>query len=121
MSILVRTILLGAVLAATSLAGATAVAQARPEGRPVIGQDVQPAGAPEQASADATLRRVLARERFAVPELAPAKASVPAPAPSATRPGRLAGPLLVLAAALASVAVLASRRSSRRTRTEQTA
>ena len=121
MSNLVRAVLLGAVLAATILAGATAVAQARPEDRPAIGQDVHPAGAPEQATADAALRRVLARERSSVPGLAPAKASVPAPAPSGARPARLAGPLLALVAALASVAVLASRRGSRRVRTEQTA
>ena len=41
MSNLVRAVLLGAVLAATSLAGATAVAQAQPEDRPAIGQDVR--------------------------------------------------------------------------------
>jgi hypothetical protein len=119
MSNLVRAVLLGAVLAATSLAGATAVAQARPEDRPAIGQDVRPAGTPEQITADAALRRVLARERSSVPDLAPAKA-VPAPA-SGTRPGRLAGLVLALVAALASVAVLASRHGSRRVRTEQTA
>jgi hypothetical protein len=78
-------------------------------------------GGPEQATADAALRRVLARERSSVPGLAPAKASVPASAPSGARPARLAGPLLALVAALASVAVLASRRGSRRVRTEQTA
>jgi hypothetical protein len=121
MSNLVRAIVLGAVLAATSLAGATAVAQARPEDRPAIGQDVRPAGTPEQATADAALRRVLARERSSVPDLAPAKAGVPAPALFGARPGRLAGPLLVLVAALALLAVLASRRGRRRVRTEQTA
>jgi hypothetical protein len=82
----------------------------------------QPSGA-----ADATLRRLLARERFSVPDGAPAQAQPTSPVRPAA-PGGQAGWLTPALAALAGalalvagVAVLAARRTTRTHRGQSTA
>jgi hypothetical protein len=132
MSKLTRVLVLGAALAAMNLAGMTAVAHAqstneatdarRPPSERQVGESWRKhqAATPEQTAADAALRRQLARERFSIPSGTPAQ--VPAPTrdgePSG-QPGWLVPLLAVLAAALAlsgGLAVLATRRASRRVR-----
>jgi hypothetical protein len=135
MSKLARTLAVAAMLAATSLAGLAAAAQAHPTDQP-------------SGRADATVRRLLANERFSIPNGAPAQATAAhrrqlaqeryystwtygdtsAPAPVQPQPGRPAGwrtpALAALAAVLAlaaAVAVLAVRRAHRGQRAEQTA
>jgi hypothetical protein len=124
MSKLTRTLAVGAALAAISLAGMTAAhAQAtdqqstlRPPAERRVGESWRhrQAAAQDQAAADATLRRVLARERFSIPDATPAK--VPAPAP--TQPNRQSSWLLTSLGVLAVVmlvAGLAARHARRRT------
>jgi hypothetical protein len=111
MSKLARALALVAMLAAMTLAGMTAVAQAH-----VADQD--------RSAQDATVQRLLARERFTIP-------SGPAQAPSPVRPaehsgqaGWLAPALAVLAlvlAVVAGVAVIATRRANRMRRAGQPA
>ena len=143
MSKLARAVALAAMLAAMNLAGMTTIAHAhvnedridrhRALGRlelsvagdhdprrPPLERQVtsmsrrQPSGA-----ADATLRRLLARERFSIPDGAPAQVQPTGPVRPAA-PGGQAGwltpALAALAAALAlvaGVAVLAARRTTR--------
>jgi hypothetical protein len=128
MSKLTRT-LIGATLAAMHLLGMTAVAQAQANDEPVMQPPTErqvgeswrhhQASSKDQAAADAALGRVLARERFSIPDATPAE--VPAPTP--TQPNRqpswflaALGVLVVvmLVAVLAVLAVLAARRARRR-------
>jgi hypothetical protein len=77
------------------------------------------AGAQEQTTSDAALRRQPARERFSIPSGTPAQLPAPAPTKSSGQPGWLLASLGVLAAVLAlagGLAVLAARRAGRRAR-----
>jgi hypothetical protein len=153
MSKLARPLMLVAVLAAVNLAAMTAVAHAhtsndsartrhRAAGRAELLATGHPSG-----QADATVRRLLAKERFAIPDTAPARPrllldeerssllnlpdATPAQATSPVRPAPPSGQagwrilaLGVLAAVLAlvaAVAVTAARRTHRSQRTGQTA
>jgi hypothetical protein len=127
MSRLTRTLIIGATLAAMHLAGMTAVAQAQandqPARRPPTERQVgeswrhRQAASPEQTAADAALKRVQARERFAIPNPTPAQAPAPVPARPSSQPGWLVASLAVLVAALAGgLAVLAAKRTRRRAR-----
>jgi len=129
-----RALILGATLAAMNLAGLTAVAHAQanhdPDGKvarrlATERQAGEPrrhgqVASPEQATADAALRRVLARERFSIPSGTPAQVPAPTQAPEPSgQPGWLVALLAVLAAALAvsgGLAVMAAKRASRRVR-----
>jgi hypothetical protein len=151
MSKLARAVALVAMLVAMNLAGMTTIAHAQVNQdridrhralgrlelsvagdhdprRPPLERQVtsmsrrQPSGA-----ADASLRRLLARERFSVPNGAPAQAQPTSPVRPAA-PGGQAGwltpALAALAAALAlvtGVAVLAARRTTRTHRGQSTA
>jgi hypothetical protein len=151
MSKLARAVALVAMLVAVNLAGMTTIAHAQVNQdsidrhralgrlglsvagdhdprRPPLERQVtsmsrrQPSGA-----ADASLRRLLARERFSVPNGAPAQAQPTSPVRPAA-PGGQAGwltpALAALAAALAlvtGVAVLAARRTTRTHRGQSTA
>jgi hypothetical protein len=138
MSKLARALALVAMLAAMNLAGMTAVAHAYPldpatQRHRALGQLESLAAADhavasrEQSTADATARRLLARERTSIPNLAPAKAQAASPVRAAEpggQPGWLTPALSVLAAVLAlaaAVAVLAARRAHRAHRAGQTA
>jgi hypothetical protein len=133
MSKLIRALILGATLAAMSLAGLAAVAHAQanddPDGKDArrlaterqAGETSQerPVTAQQQAAADATLRRVLARERFSVPNGTPDQPTAPAPPEPSGQPSWLLASLggLVVGLALAGgLAVLAARRPGRRAR-----
>ena len=134
-----RALVFGAMLAAMNLAGMTAIAQAQPpdaveqfrRGERASQDDSTPAEAveefrrgerasQEQTAVDAALQRQLARERFSMPS------GTPAHVPDPTRAGEPSGQsgwlvalLAVLATALAlsgGLAVLATRRASRRVR-----
>jgi hypothetical protein len=129
-----RALILGATLAAMNLAGLTAVAHAQanhdPDGkdarRPPTEAQVGEAWrhrqvpSPRQTTADAALRRQLARERFSIPNGTPAQAPTPTQADEPNgQPGWLLASLGGLAAALALIAglvVLAIRRAGRRAR-----
>jgi hypothetical protein len=79
----------------------------------------RPVTSQQQTTADAALRRQLARERFSIPSGTPAQAPDPLPDESSGQPGWLLASLGLLAAALALVAglaVLAAKRASRRVR-----
>jgi hypothetical protein len=124
MSKLTRTVIVGATLAAMHLVGVTAVAHAYPLD-PATDRQVgeswrhRQAASPEQTAADATLRRVLDRERFSIPNGTPAQAPAPVPAKPSRQPGWLIVSLAVLVAALAlsvGLAVLAAKRTRRRAR-----
>jgi hypothetical protein len=138
MSKLARALALAAVLAAMSLAGMTA-AQAQATDHPTR-QDTRrpptdsrvggywrdrPAASQEQAGGDATTRRLLARERFSIPNGAPTQVTSPMrPAGSSGQPGWLTpalGVLAVVLALVAGVAVMAARRAKSSQRAGQTA
>ena len=134
MSKLARVLTLAATLAAINLVGMTAVAQAHTGEDPTstrhraLGQvEVLATAAQPRATADATVRRLLARERFSVPDGAPTPAQPTSPVRPAAPTGRagwLAPVLGVLAAVLAlvaGIAVLATRRATRSQRAGQTA
>jgi hypothetical protein len=74
----------------------------------------------EQTTADATVRRLLARERSSIPSGTPAQAPVPVQSPELSgRPDWLVPAIGVLAAVLALVAglvAMAARRTGRRIR-----
>ena len=132
MSKLARALAIGAMLAAMNLAGMTAIAQAqandegkdarRPPAERQVGETwrKRPVTSQQQTAADAALRRQLARERFSIP------GGTPAQVPDPTRDGEPSGQsgwlvasLAVVATALAlsgGLAVLATRRASRRVR-----
>ena len=130
MSRTTRALILGAALAAMSLAGMTAVAHAQandPDGKdarqpPTEGQvgetwRERPATSQEQRAADAALERQLAREGFSTPDATPTQVSDRPPDDSNGQPGWLVAWLGVLVAVLALVAglaVRAARRAGRR-------
>ena len=99
MSKFTRTLAVGATLAAISLAGMTAAhAQAtdqQPTLRPPTERQVgeswrhRQAAAKEQTAPDATLGRVLARERFSIPDATPTQVPAPAPTQSNRQPSWL--------------------------------
>jgi hypothetical protein len=130
MSRLTRTLIIGAALVAMTLAGTTAVARAQANDQPAGKQAVlrpsterqvgeswrhRQAASQDQTAADATLKRVLARERFSVPNGTPAPVPAPTPAEPSRPPGWLIASLAVLVAALA-LAERAARRTRRRAR-----
>jgi hypothetical protein len=136
MSKLARALILGATLAAMNLVGMTAVAQAqannegkdarRPPSERQVGESWRhrQVASQEQATADAALRRLLARERSSIPSGTPAQVPAPAPAEPNGQPGWLLTSLGVLAAALAlagGLAVLAAKRAGRRARVRHAA
>jgi beta-lactamase regulating signal transducer with metallopeptidase domain len=123
LSKLARALALVAMVAAMNLAGMTAVAHAYP---------LDPATdrlstAQQQSTADATARRLLARERSSIPNPAPTMAQAASPVRAAEpsgQPGWLTPALGVLSAVLAlvaAVAMLAARRAHRAQRAGQTA
>jgi hypothetical protein len=129
MSKLTRTLIIGATLAAMHLAGMTAVAQAQANDEPVrqppterqVGESWRhrQAASQEQTAADAALQRVLARERFSIPNQTPAHVPAPAPPQPTGQPGWLLAALTALSAVLAVVAglaMVAARRANRRAR-----
>jgi hypothetical protein len=140
MSKLTRTLVVGATLAAISLAGMTTVAHAYPldpgtdeptshHARPPTQGQVGEAWHPhpvtsqqqtaQETAADATVGRLLARERSTIPNQTPAQVPAPMPDEPSGQPGWLVVSLGMLAAALAVVAglaVLAARRANRRAR-----
>jgi hypothetical protein len=144
-----RTLILGVALAAVNLAGMTAVAQAHPSDDPAsqrhraLGQvqlsatadhavaQQQPTDAverfrrgerasQEQTTADAAVRRLLARERSSIPSGTPAQVPAPVQPPEPSgQPDWLVPAIGGLAAVLALVAglvVMATRRTGRRVR-----
>jgi hypothetical protein len=133
MSNLTRTLIIGATLAAMHLAGMTAAAHAtdqqatrRPPTERQVGEPWRhrQAPSPRQAAADATLKRVQARERFSIPNATAAQSPAPAPAKPGGQPRRLIAWLGGLAAALVlagGLAVLAASRTRRRARLEHAA
>jgi hypothetical protein len=129
MSKLTRTLVIGATLAAMHLVGMTAVAQAQANDEPVMQPPTErqvgeswrhrQAASQEQTAADATLRRVLARERFSIPNQTPEQPTAPAPPEPSGQPSWLVASLGGFAAGLAlagGLAVLAARRAGRRAR-----
>jgi hypothetical protein len=126
MSKLTRTLTVAAMLAAMNLAGMTTVAYAQASD-PTERQVENPwrhrnVASQEQAAADATLRRVLARERFSIPNQTPAHVPAPAPDRPSRQPGRLLASLGVLVSVLAlagGLAVLTAKRAGRRPRMGQ--
>jgi hypothetical protein len=129
-----RALLIGAMLAAMQLAAMTAVAHAhaidqqatRPPTQGQVGEAWRhrQATSDQQRAAEATLGRVLARERFSIPNPTPAQATAPVPPKPSSQPGRLIAWLggLVAAVALAGgLGVLAARRTRRRARLEHAA
>jgi hypothetical protein len=139
MSKLTRALALAAMLAAMHLVGMTAAAQAQATDHPTR-QDTRrpptetrvgeywrdrPAASQEQSTGDATLRRLLARERYSIPDGAPTQVTSPMrPAESSGRPGWLTpalGVLAVVLALVAGVAVMATRRAKSSQRAGQTA
>jgi hypothetical protein len=150
MSKLARVLTLAAMLAAINLVGVTAIAQAHTSHDPAskrhhaLGQmEFRATAAQQQATADATVQRLLARERFystwgygnpaTQQALAQERAyrtsgyrdpTAPPPAPPSRQPDRRLPALGVLAAVgalAAGVAVLAARRATRTHRASQTA
>jgi hypothetical protein len=123
MSKLTRTLIIGATLAAMHLLGMTAVAQAQANDEPVMQPPTErqvgeswrhhQASSKNQAAADAALGRVLARERFSIPDSTPAEVPAPAPTQPNRQPSWLLTSLGVLAV-LMLVASLAARRARRR-------
>jgi hypothetical protein len=128
-----RALILGVTLAAMNLVGLTAVAHAQanhdPDGRDArrLATERQAGkprrhgqvAAPEQATADAALRRVLARERFSIPSETPAQPTAPAPHEPSAQPNWLLASLGGIAAGLAlagGLAALAARRAGHRAR-----
>jgi hypothetical protein len=136
MSKRIRALILGATLAAMHLAGMTAVAHAqaddqqateRPPAERQVGESWrhrQAASQQQQSAAEATRKRVEARERFSIPNTSPAEAPAPVPPKQSGQPGRLAAWLGGLVAGLVlagGLGVLAARRTRRRARLEHAA
>ena len=131
-----RALILGATLAAMHLTGMTAVAHAqaddqqataRPPAEGQVGESWrhrQAASQQQQSAAEATRKRVEARERFSIPNTSPAEAPAPVPPKQSSQPGRLAAWLGGLVAGLVlavGLGVLAARRTRRRARLEHAA
>jgi hypothetical protein len=128
MSKFARTLAVGATLAAISLAGMTSAAHAQATDEPTrhrrpptegqVGESWRDrqATAKEQTAADAALGRVLARERFSIPNATPAEVPAPAPTQPNRQPSWLLTSLGVLAVLMlvAGLAALAARRARRR-------
>ena len=107
MSRLARALTLVTMLAAMNLAGMTAA-----HAYPADPATDRPTTAQQQSTGDATVERMLARERSSVPDPAPVQVTGPMrPAEPGRHAGRLTPALGVLAAvlALAGVAVVARR------------
>jgi hypothetical protein len=135
MSKLARALLFGAMVAALNLASMAAIAQAHTSDEGTINRhralgqlESQAAGdhtvtSQEQTTADAAVRRQLARERFSIPSGTPTQPPAPVPDEASGQPGWLVaslGGLAAILALVAAVAVLAARRASRRVRAGQT-
>jgi hypothetical protein len=133
MSKFTRTLAVGAMLVVVSLGGMTAVAQAQATGEPTRHDVRRPptqghvgeswrhrqAAAKEQTAADATLRRVLARERFSIPNQTPDQPTAPAPLEPSGQPSWLVASLGGFAAGVVlagGLAMLVARRGARRAR-----
>jgi hypothetical protein len=134
-----RTLIIAATLTAMHLAGMTAAAQAQatdqPAGRqatlrpPTERQVGEPwrhrqAATQDQAAADATLKRVQAREHLSTPNATPTDAPAPVPPKPSGQPGRLIAWLGALGAALVlagGLGALAARRTRHRARLEHAA
>jgi hypothetical protein len=137
MSKLARALALAAMLAATNLAAMTAVAHAHTSSDPAstrhrtLGRVESPATgehavtAQQQTTGDAAVRRLLARERFSVPDTAPSQPTSPVqPATPSGQAGWLTpalGGLAAVLAVVAGVAVLVARRAHRSQRASQVA
>ena len=131
MSKLARPLMLVAMLAAMNLAAMTAVAHAHDRSNPASTRNRAPGRvellATDQPSgqADATVRRLLAKERPTLPDTAPAQGTSPVrPAPPSGQAGWRIVALAVLAAVVAlaaAVTVMAARRTHRSQRAGQTA
>jgi hypothetical protein len=120
-----RAAVLVVALAAASLAGTIAAAQAatRPL-EPHLGETYQTRqAAPPSSGADAAVERLLARERFAVPNATPAQVTAPTPAGHGAQPDPtvIAVGVVAVLALVGGLALLASRRAGRRVRAGQTA
>jgi len=109
MSKLARALSLEAMLAAMQLAGLTAVAQ---------GHATDQATQREQSTGDATVRRVLARERFSNPSPAPTQATSPTPPAAHSRPAPALWVLATVLTLAAGIAALVARRATRTHRDE---
>ena len=129
-----RTLIIGAMLAGMHLAATTTLAHAHaadsPPGGPPTERQVGEAWRHRQATseqpsaAEATRKRVQARERFAIPNATPAQTPAPVPAKPSRQPGQLIAWLGGLVAALAlagGLGVHAARRTRRRARLEPAA
>jgi hypothetical protein len=130
-----RALILGAILAAMHLAGMTAVAHAqaddqqatrRPPTQGQVGESWRhrQAASQQQGAAEATRKRVEARERFSIPNTSPAEAPAPVPPKQSEQSGQLAAWLGGLVAALVlagGLGALAARRTRRRGRLEHAA
>jgi hypothetical protein len=128
-------LILAAMVAAMNLAAMTTVAHAQPPDqqatrRPPTERQVgeswrhHQATAPQQSAAEATRKRVQARERFSIPNTSPAEAPAPAPPKQRGPSDRLVVWLGGLVAALAlagGLGVHAARRTRRRARLEHAA
>ena len=132
MSKLARTLALVALLAAMTVTGMAAVAQARPADEAVRQPPDQTNGeqwldrsaaSADRSIADARVRLLEARERFSVPSDAPAPATSPVhPAEPSSQAGWLAPAVVVLVLVLAAgVVMIAARRANRVQRASQTA
>ena len=129
MSKFIRTLAVGATLAVVTLAGMASAAHAqateptrhdvkRPPTQGQVGEawHHRQAAAKEQTAAEATLGRVLARERFSIPDATPAQPTAPAPTQPDRAPSWLLASLGVLAVVMlvAGLSVLGARRARRR-------
>jgi hypothetical protein len=139
MSKLTRTLVVGATLAALSLAGMTAVAHAQPTDEPSSHDATRPPTqgqvgeawhkhpvtsqqkTAQERAADATVGRLLARERSAIPNATPAQVPAPVPTQPNQRPSWVLASFGVLAVLMLVVVltVLAARQTSRRARLGQ--
>jgi hypothetical protein len=124
MSKLTRVLALAAMLAAMTLAGLTAVAQAQPTGNDAVELFRRGERASlEQPTSDSVTRAAEAQERY-YSTWSYGDTPAPAPAEPGGQPDWLVPALGVLAAALAlstGLAVLAARRANRRVRAGQAA
>ena len=136
-----RTLVLAVALAAMSLAGTTAVAQAQTSDDHAVelyrrgeraSQEQTSTDAvelyrrgerasQEQATVDAAVQRLLAREQFSIPSGMHAQVPAPVPAETSGQPSWVLASLGVLAAVLALAGALAARRTSRKVRAGQPA
>jgi hypothetical protein len=130
MSKLTRCLAVVAMLAAIALVGTTTVAHAQTTDQPGSPETRRPptrgqvgeawhhhqAGSKEQPATDAALGRVLARERFSIPNGAPGQVPAPTPIQPKGHRGWFIASLgvLVVLMLVAGLAMLVARRASRR-------